>query len=256
VVHAVIAGLAPYASRIDLTHQIPPHDIWAGALALWRAAPWLAPGVVLAVVDPGVGSERRAVAIRIADADVVLIGPDNGLLLPAAHRLGPITQAVALAADPAAPTESPVLTTAGATFAGRDIFAPAAGRIAAGAPIESLGPLIDPRSLIGRPVPTAQVDPAGTITAEVLWIDRYGNAQLSAGPDDIGRGPVRMRAGDTETDVRIVSSYAAIGAEDLALVVDSSGLLSICCDQRSAALHLGLNTGDPIRLFRLEQGHR
>ena len=149
VVHAVLATHAPAADRIDLTHQIPAHDIRAGALTLWRAAPWLVPGVILGVVDPGVGTERRAVAIEVAGgvagahpsgahsgdqtagahpapSPTVLVGPDNGLLLPAAHLLGPITAAVELPPNPDAP---------GATFAGRDVFAPADGRAAAGTPV-------------------------------------------------------------------------------------------------------------------------
>lgn len=246
MVHAVIAGLAPGADRIDITHDIPPHDVGAGALALWRAAPWLAPGVILGVVDPGVGSERRAVALRVAEAGAVLIGPDNGLLLPAARRLGSVTDAVALTGT----------SVGGATFAGRDVFAPAAGRIAAGADMTTLGPAIDPDSLIGRAVPVPATDAGGRIVAEVLWVDRFGNAQLSAGPDDTGPGPVRVNVRRFDAVLRIVSSYADIGSDELALVVDSSGLLSVSADRASAAARLGVRAGDQVRLAPESEGHR
>ena len=101
IVHRVIAQLAPGVTVIDLTHQVPAHDVRAGALTLWRAAPWLAPGVILGVVDPGVGTSRRAVVIEVAGAGAVLVGPDNGLLLPAATSLGRLTAAVIAAPSPA-----------------------------------------------------------------------------------------------------------------------------------------------------------
>jgi S-adenosylmethionine hydrolase len=241
VVHAVLLRQAPTARVVDLTHLIPPHDVRAGALTLWRAAPWLVPGVILGVVDPGVGTERPAVAIEVASAGAMLVGPDNGLLLPAALRLGSVTAAVELSPPPTPPP--------GATFAGRDIFAPAAGRLAAGAPLLELGRPVDPASLRGEPVPEPKVT-AHEVDAEVLWVDRFGNAQLNATPADTGPGPVQLDAGRGPRTVRIVASYGAIAADDIALVVDSYGLLSICADRRSAADLLGLASGTPIRLAR------
>ena len=253
MVHAVLDTHAPGVTIIDVTHTIAPHDIRAGALTLWRAAPWLAPAVILGVVDPGVGTERRAVAIEVADAGTVLVGPDNSLLLPAALHLGPVTQAVELPPDPGAP---------GATFHGRDIFAPAAGRAAAGVPLHQLGDPIDPATLAGAPVPEATADPAGSIDAEVLWVDHFGNAQLNAtaaqlnitaaqlnaAAAHLGPGPLTVHTpGGTET-MRIVASYGAIPPDDHALVIDSYGYLSISSNRRPAAAHLGLRPGDRVLL--------
>ena len=239
VVHAVLHRRAPHASVIDLTHRVPRHDVRSGALTLWRAAPWLVPGVILAVVDPGVGTSRRAVAIEVAGAGAVLIGPDNGLLLPAALRLGSITQAVQLGPSPEAP---------GATFAGRDVFAPAAGQIAAGTPVADLGPSIDPDSLTGEPVAAPTRTDAG-LEARVLWVDHFGNAQLNATPDDTGTDPVHVQAGSGPARrLRIVTSYEAIAPDEFALVVDSYGHLAICCDRRSAADRLALGPDDPVLL--------
>ena len=260
VVHSVLHAHAPSAARVDVTHHIPPHDIRAGALTLWRAAPWLAPGVILAVVDPGVGTKRRAVAIEVAAAGTVLVGPDNGLLLPAALRLGPVTAAVELL--PGAPTPPPGAPSApgapaapatsssaplGATFAGRDLFAPAAGRAAAGVPLSDLGTPIDPNTLAGEPVNEATVNPAGDVDAEVLWVDRFGNAQLNATPAHAGPGPLRV-SGTGGRAARVVVSYGDIAPDDFALVVDSYGFLSICCDRAPAAERLGLAVGDRVRL--------
>ena len=247
VVHAVLHRHAPQAQVIDLTHQVERHDVRSGALTLWRAAPWLVPGVILAVVDPGVGTSRRAVAIEVAAAGAVLVGPDNGLLLPAALRLGPITEAVELGPSPEAP---------GATFAGRDVFAPAAGRTAAGIPVADLGSSIDPESLSGEPVaaPTRTTD---GIEAHVLWVDHFGNAQLNATPDDTGPDPVHVQVGSGPAlHLRIVTSYEAIAPDEYALVVDSYGHLAICCDRRSAAHRLALETGDPVLLRPDPDGHR
>ena len=233
MVHAVLARHAPDSPRIDITHAVPVHDIRSGSLTLWRAAPWLAPGVILAVVDPGVGTGRRSVALNVGDT--TLVGPDNGLLTPAALRLGDVDEAVQLHAPEQAP--------AGATFAGRDIFAPAAGRLAGGCPLYEVGAPIDPATLIGEPVALAAADPDGEIDAEVLWVDRYGNTQLN----------VAAVEGDwliDETPVRTVTSYGDIAPDSLALVIDSYGHLSVCADRSSAAEHLGLRPGGRIRLRR------
>lgn len=246
MVHAVLRRYAPRAAVVDLTHQIPRHDIRAGALTLWRAAPWLAPGVILAVVDPGVATSRRSVAIEVAGAGTILVGPDNGLLLPAALHLGPITDAVELAEDTPDGVEKPI--TGGATFAGRDVFAPAAGRAAAGVPVAELGRAIAPASLAGEAVPEA-TPTSGGIRASVLWVDHFGNAQLNVTPATAGPGPFRVRAGEGPAIVmRSVRSYEGIAPDELALVVDSYGHLSICCDRRSAADRLGLRPGDAVLL--------
>lgn len=230
---------------VDLTHGVAPHDIRAGALTLWRCAPWLAPGVILAVVDPGVGTERRAVAVEVAAAGAVLVGPDNGLLLPAVARLGGPTAAVELPVDPDVP---------GATFAGRDVFAPAAARAANGEPLASLGTPIDPAGLRGAAVRGAALDGDGRLRAEVLWVDRFGNAQLNVTPAEalaaLGAVTGAQTADGRLCPVDIVGSYGEIAADRVALVVDSYGLLALSCNRRPAAAQVGVAEGDPVWLCR------
>jgi S-adenosylmethionine hydrolase len=242
VVHRVIAAYAPGVTVVDVTHQVPAHDIRAGALTLWRAAPWLVPGVILAVVDPGVGSARRAVAIEVADAGAVLVGPDNGLLLPAATSLAPVTAVVEQRPQPpAAP---------GATIAGRDLFAPAAARLAAGADLFSLGEPVDPATLAGEPVPAPQPTREGVLCAQVLWIDHFGNAQLNVSPDQSGHlgAVLTLVAGRHHGPARRASVYADLDPAEVGLVTDSYGLLAISCRGTSAAARLGLHTGDAVCL--------
>ena len=139
VVHSVIRSIAPQVGVIDITHGIPRHDTRAGGLALARAANYLCPGVVVAVVDPGVGTDRRPVALEVGDGMSVLIGPDNGLLAPAVGLVGGATRAFELT-NP----EYRLATAGGATFDGRDVFAPAAAHLCNGVPIDEIGTEIDP----------------------------------------------------------------------------------------------------------------
>jgi S-adenosylmethionine hydrolase len=248
IVHRVIAGQAPGVAVIDITHQIPAHDVRAGALALWRAAPWLAPGVILAIVDPGVGTPRRAVAIEVAEAGAVLVGPDNGLLYPAATSLGPITAAVELA--PRVPVGR------GVTFAGRDVFAPASAQVANGVDLRRLGPDIDPAGLAGAAVPGPEPGPDGVLRTEVLWVDRFGNAQLNARPADADHlgTVVELRAAGRTWPARRVGAYAELADAEVGLVTDSYGLLSVSCRNASGAVRTGLRAGDPVRLARPPRG--
>ncbi len=226
----------------------------AGALTLWRSVPWLAPGVVLAVVDPGVGTGRRPVAIETAAPDGLwLVGPDNGLLLPAALAAGGVSRAVEIAVE-AGPPDAPTRTR-GATFAGRDVFAPAAARLSNGVDLARLGSPVDPASLEGTPI----ADPVTTsegLTCEVLWIDRFGNAQLNARPDDLeALGPdlaatlpaAAAGAGGSRTCPLVrATAYADLPAGRWGLVTDSYGLCAISGDRRSAAEAWGLRVGDPV----------
>ena len=258
IVHRVIAARAPGVPVIDITHQVPVHDVRAGALTLWRAAPWLAPGVILAVVDPGVGTARRAVAVEVASAGAVLVGPDNGLLFPAASCLGPVTTAVELSSPAPGRTGSrpAVAHRPGATFAGRDLFAPASAALAQGCDLERLGRRIDPDGLSATAVPEPRIGPDGAVRAEVLWVDRFGNVQLNAGPSDAGHlgTVVDLRVGSDTWAARRAEAYAELGAAEVGLVTDSYGLLSVSCRDASAAARTGLAVGDEVWLLRTGGG--
>src|SRR3954452_8524437 len=254
VVRAVIHDIAPHVTVIDLTHQIAPFDVRAGSLALARCITYVPSGVVMAVVDPGVATNRRAVAIEVAGGSGVVIGPDNGLLAPAVAMAGGAERAFELT------NPDYRLPTPGATFAGRDIFAPAAAHICNGVELSELGPEVDTMSLLPATVPLPrEVDDA--IVAEVLWVDRFGNCQLNVGPEDLPparTGDIQLRVGSpTDPSGGVVrravraESFAAIGPGQPGLVLDSYGMLAVCLDRRSAAEELGLVAGDQVRLATL-----
>ncbi len=248
LVHSVIRSIAPDVRVIDITHEVAPHDVRAGGLALARSAPYMAPGVALAVVDPGVGTARRAVAIEVADGGAYLIGPDNGLLAPAVALVGGATGAVVL--------DNPdyQLEILGPTFDGRDVFAPAAAHLCLGVPLGELGTPIDPARLLPGLLPVGERQPDGSFTAEILWIDRFGNAQLNLGPDDLGDWPevVEVSGGRVTRNAARVRAFADIPAGGFGLLVDSYGLLALAVDRSSAAEELGLSEGDELTLRPIE----
>jgi S-adenosylmethionine hydrolase len=246
-VKSVIRSIAPHATVIDLTHDIAPHDVRAGALALARSAQYLAPGVVVGVVDPGVGTERRGVAIEVGDGQSVLVGPDNGLFAPAVAMVGGATRAVELTnAEYQLPAPGP-------TFAGRDVFAPAAGHLCNGVDLAELGELVDPITLLPGTLPiTHEID--GAVQVEVLWIDRFGNAQLNVDPDELdGWGErIQLRWGDRTRVGTRAHTYGDVKTGEVGLVVDSYGLVSITVNRGSAAAELGLAPTDRVELVRLD----
>jgi S-adenosylmethionine hydrolase len=254
VVKSVVRSIAPDVVVIDITHNIAPHDVRAGGLALARASQYLAPGVVIAVVDPGVGSARRAIALEVGDGQSILVGPDNGLLAPAVAMCGGATAAVAL--------DNPEfhLVSAddggGVTFAGRDIFAPVAAHLCLGVALRDLGTEIDVESLTPGLIPVARNEDAAII-AEVLWVDRYGNAQLNIDLSDIESlgSSLRIRARESVRRAVLAPTYAALPAGVVGLVVDSYGLLSLCVDRGSAALDLRIAAGDEVRIERVDDEH-
>ncbi len=248
VVHSVLRSIAPQAAVVDLTHEIPAHDVRAGALCLARAAQYLCPGVVLAVVDPGVGTARRAIAVEVGDGQSFLVGPDNGLLAPAVSMVGGADRAVSLT------NEAFQLPTPGSTFAGRDVFAPAAAHLANGVDLHALGEPVDPGSLLPGvlPVPSETAD---GLAAEVLWVDRYGNAQLNVGAHDLeGWGErVGLRWGDGERrTAHRATAYDDLKPGDNGLVTDSDGLDAVVVPRGSAAARLGIATGQEIHLVRYD----
>ncbi len=243
VVKSVIRSIAPGVEVIDVSHEITRHDVRAGGLALARAAQYLVPGVVLAVVDPGVGTARRAVAIEVGDGQSVLVGPDNGLLAPAVAMVGGATRAVVL--DNAAyhvPAPGP-------TFDGRDLFGPCAAHLCAGVSLLELGTEIDPVTLMPGVMPVGGRE-GDRLVAEVLWIDRFGNAQLNLDPDDLDGldGALTLRSGEDVRPLTRVAAFGDIPGGGVGLLVDSYGLLALAVSQGSAADELGLREGDQVHI--------
>jgi S-adenosylmethionine hydrolase len=247
VCHAVMLDIAPEVRIVDITHDIPPFDVRAGGLALVRAVQYLPDGVVLAVVDPGVGTDRRCIAVEVDGG--ALVGPDNGLLAPAVAMLGGARAVVAL--------ENPEfqLAAPGPTFAGRDVMAPAAAHLARGVALTDLGPVVDPASLSPGLVPLPQDDAGDEIAGEVLWVDRYGNCQLNVAPEQLlargvePGGAVGVRVGNDERRARWVRTFAEAKPAELVVVVDSYGLCALAFDQRSAAAELKLRAARPVTLL-------
>lgn len=247
VCKAVMIGMAPAVSIVDITHDVAPHDVKAGSLTLVRAVQYLPErAVVLAVVDPGVGTDRRLVGVECEAA--TFVGPDNGLLAPAAAMLGGAHRVVELT------SEEHRLPAPGATFAGRDVLAPATAHLAAGGTLDDLGPDIDPAGLVPGLIGLPQPTEGGAVEGEVWWVDRFGNCQLNVGPDDLQAlgarpgGPVEVRCGGNAGSARWVHTYADAKPSELVLVVDSYGLLSLALDRRPAAEHLGIRAGAPVTL--------
>ncbi len=250
VVKSVIRSIAPDATVVDITHDIRPYDLKAGALTLARSVQYLCPGVVLAVVDPGVGTDRRAIAIEVGGGQSYLVGPDNGLLASAVGLVGGATAAVEL-------TEVEYqLPAPGPTFAGRDVFGPAAAHLCAGVPFDALGPRVDPAELVPGIVPLPR-DEGGAIVGEILWVDRYGNCQLNVDPEALDAWGERVQLRWTRpregvrTAVR-VDTYGDLEPSQVGLIVDSYGLLAVSVPRGSAAETLGVVAGDELSLVPLD----
>ena len=247
VVHSVVRSIAPDVAMVDLTHGVRPHDVRAGALALARSVEYLCPGVVLGVVDPGVGTDRRAVAIEVGDGASVLVGPDNGLLASAVAMVGGASRAVELTnADYQLPR-------IGSTFDGRDVFAPAAAHLAMGVDLTAFGPLIDPATLMPGLLPIIGVED-GALVMEVLWIDQYGNVQLNIAPDDLAEwgDPFSLVVGERRQTIAMRRAYRDIATNEVGAVIDSSGLVSLAVNGGSAASVLGISANDELRIERLD----
>jgi S-adenosylmethionine hydrolase len=248
VCRAVIARIAPNARVIDLTHGIERHAVAAGAAVLANALRFTPPGVHLAVVDPGVGSDRRAIAVRVADDDRLLVGPDNGLLWPAIERLGGVTEAADVSLSPFR------LEPISATFHGRDVFAPVAARLAAGASLAEAGEELDPGELERLEVTQPAIDGEGNVLAHVVHLDRFGNAALdlteASIPDTglrLGHKMVAEVRGDAH-DTVFSLTFADVAPGDLIVYRDSYGAIALAVNRGSAAETLGLQAGDEVAL--------
>ena len=248
VCKAVMLGLAPDVRIIDLGHDIPAHNVRAGALLLVRAVQYLPDdSIVMAVVDPGVGTDRRLLGVQVAGG--VLLGPDNGLLAPAVALAGGAHTVVSLE------NTEYHLPAPGPTFAGRDILAPAAGYLAGGVELGELGPTVDPAGLVPGLVGLPETGEGGAIVGEVWWVDHFGNCQLNVDPAELTAarvepgGIVEVHMGTGIRAARWVHTYADAKPSELVMLVDSYGLLSLALDRESAAKALGLHAGSSITLL-------
>jgi len=244
VVHSVINSIAPFVRVIDITHGIPHFDIRSGGLALARSAQYLSPGVVLAVVDPGVGTQRRAVAVEVGGGESVLVGPDNGLLAPTVALVGGADRAVSL-------TEiNYQLPAPGPTFAGRDIFGPAAAHIASGVDLLELGDEVEVSSLVPGLMPITSNENDG-LHAEVLWVDQYGNAQINLDPIELEIKENEINHFEIKTAglsriAKKVETFEELGGGELGLTIDSYGLVALVIGRGSAAEEMKISTGNQV----------
>lgn len=245
VCHSIMAMLCPRARVIDLTHGIPRQDVRAGAIVLAGSLPYAPLGVHLAVVDPDVGARRRAVALRLADGRL-LVGPDNGLLWPAAQRSGGIVEAVDVARSPHR------LEPVSATFHGRDIFAPVSARLAGGAALAEAGDPLDPAELVRLELPRPGAQD-GWLVAHALYVDRFGNIQLDAGHDDLeGAGlklgrPVQLRDHSGQSQVcAFARTFADVEPGQLLLYEDAHRRLAVAESRGDAARRLGIRIDDEL----------
>jgi S-adenosylmethionine hydrolase len=244
--HGVMKRIAPEVEIIDITHGIAPQAVLQGALTLANTLPFMPEGVHLAVVDPGVGGARRALALRDGQGRIY-VGPDNGLLIPAAEKLGGITAAHELA-NPAYALES-----VSRTFHGRDLFSPAAAHLALGVPLSELGPPIDPDALARLDIPQPDVG-ATRIHSTVLSIDRFGNIGLNLDRshlDEAGVVPgtrVELLVGAERYYAVAARTFADARPGDIILYEDAYRNISIAISGGNAAEMFGIKEGQDIRI--------
>jgi S-adenosylmethionine hydrolase len=242
--HGVMKRIAPDADVIDITHGIEPQQVLQGALVLAGTLPYMPEGVHLAVVDPTVGTDRKALALRGADGRLY-VGPDNGLLVPAAERLGGVAGAWEL--------ENPAyrLEPVSRTFHGRDLFAPAAAHLAAGVDPAELGPALDPSLLVRLDVPAPETGD-GFVRAHVLIVDRFGNIQLNLTTEDLSRAGmepgtrVEVEVGLQRFYASAARTFADVRVGDIVLYEDSYGNVALAINAGNAAEILAARPGDAV----------
>jgi S-adenosylmethionine hydrolase len=244
--HGVIKRIAPEAEIIDITHGIPPQSVLEGALALANTVPFMPVGIHLGVVDPGVGSDRRALALE-DESGRLYVGPDNGLLVPAAERCGGIVAAYELV------NAEYWLEPVSMTFHGRDIFAPVAAHLASGVTLESLGRKLDPAELVRLEVPEPSVG-RSSIRARALTVDRFGNVQLNLDRTHLERAGILPRV-RVELELAMEHFYAVaartfsdVRPGEIVLYEDAYQNVSVAIASGNAAETLSASVGDEVRI--------
>ncbi|MDQ3986564.1 MAG: SAM-dependent chlorinase/fluorinase [Actinomycetota bacterium] len=244
VCHGVMLRIAPDLKIVDVHHNVLRQDVKHGAIVLKQSIKYLPAAVHLAVVDPGVGSDRRAVAV-VASSDQIFVGPDNGLVVPAAEKAGGITEAYNIT------NEDFLLSPVSQTFQGRDVFAPAAAHIAAGVRPSELGPPIKREDLVTLEVPEAWTHD-DHLHGEVLQVDRFGNLQLNIDRTDLGKVEldnkerVEVRLEGHRLRVRYGSTFADVAAGEFVLIEDSYEQLSLAVNKGDARERLRARTGSTV----------
>lgn len=245
----VIVGRAPDARIVDITHEIPAFDVRRGALTWINVLPYMPVGVHVGVVDPGVGTARRPIAVRAGRGDV-LVGPDNGLLPAGADALGGIVTAVELA------NERFMLRPRSNTFHGRDIFAPMAAALATGTPLAALGPALDPATLVTLDLPRPWGDD-DELECAVSYVDNFGNLRLNAGEEDLVRWSLRendvvaIALGGRLFGAPFARSFGLVPPGTAALIVDAYWRLMIAINRGNAAATYGVGVDAPVILRRM-----
>jgi S-adenosylmethionine hydrolase len=242
--HGVIKRIAPSVDIVDITHGIEPQQVLQGALVLASTLPYMPEGVHLAVVDPGVGTDRKAVALRGGDGRLY-VGPDNGLLVPAAERLGGVEGAWEL--------ENPAyrLEPVSRTFHGRDLFSPAAAHLAGGLDPAELGPSVDATTLVRLDVPKPVIG-EGFIRGHVLIVDRFGNVQLNLTAEDLFRAGIEP---GTQVEIEVglqrfyacaARTFADVRVGDIVLYEDAYGNIALAINVGSVADMISARAGDEL----------
>lgn len=247
----VIARIAPGRRMLHVSHTVPPQDVRRGGAILAQTVPYLPPAVHLAVVDPGVGTDRRGMVLVAAEG--LLVGPDNGLLVPAAEALGGVRAAYELS-EPAYQ-----LSRVSATFHGRDVFAPAAAHLAAGIAPENFGTALDVDTLVRLPEPET-LAAQGKLSTEILAVDNFGNIQLAATGADLDAagatpgGSAHVNLGGRSVIAHVGHTFHDTTPERLVVYVDSAGRVALAVDGGSAATDFGAAPGDQVLLLFARAG--
>lgn len=248
-VKGIILSIDPAATIVDISHEIPPFDIGKGAFVLAAALPHMPLGVHMAVVDPGVGTRRPAVVLSTVRGDY-LVGPDNGLLIPAAERLGGVTRAYFL--ENSDFFHAPVHP----TFHARDIFAPVAAHLSLGVDPAEMGSPMDADNLVPAPWGRAKQG-KGAVYATVIDIDRFGSLRLNAHPDQVRSlgykegDAVLMGVGEDEMEAALVPTFGEVRMGGILLYEDSSGVMAAGVNGGSLAERTGASPGDIVIIYAL-----